>query len=113
MALSNLCDAEVIAMIDGAPKESIACLPPTGRKCLHISEPLTDHSYHTQGNVSQFDLPLHIRREVRYKKISKESDTECKGVRLPLPLSAKSVGGRAGGPSACSSGQRRFVNSVC
>lgn len=62
----NLCDVQVVPLIDGVPVESIARMPQMGgKKSLHISSPLTDHSCNTRGNVSQFDLPLHIRSSPR------------------------------------------------
>lgn len=61
MALSNLCEGGVFGVTDGAPKESIANKPFNGGKFRHISGPLNDHTIHTVGNVSQFDLPFCIR----------------------------------------------------
>lgn len=108
MALSNLCDGGVIAVIDGAPRESIACVPEKRGKCLHISEPLTDHSYHTLGNVSQFDLPLCIRREAGYEKLKSQI---WKGAWALFLFSGEIVQTELGGLRSDSTGQRRFVNS--
>lgn len=76
MALDKLCDSGVTGMTDGASWKSIACMA-YWEKCLHISEPLDDHIYNSEGHISQFHLPFLSGRWLALKDLASQKGEFC------------------------------------